>query len=225
MMSACVMLKQWKYLAMCSIASHVHNRLHKCRQSFYGLNSISMPYPGAAREVQAHLYKTLCQPVLTYGMECTSNSKDQFRRMESIQGRLIKQCLGLSKRSHNSAVLKALNIDKVQHIVNINELNLYHRIFIIECPARNLMQFSLARYITYDTQVHGTLLDRVVSIGNLKCVLRNYVDHNSEGHYASPPNDANGKYIDIFCHDKYAFISFYICIISYSFNYSRCTIL
>ena len=49
-------------------------------------------------------------PVLTYGMECMSNSKDEFRRMESIQGRVIKQCMGLSKRSHNSAVLKALNI-------------------------------------------------------------------------------------------------------------------
>ena len=95
--------------------SHVDNRLNKCRQSFYSLNSLGMSYPGAAPEVQAHLYKSICQPVLTYGMECMSNSKDQFRRMESIQGRLIKQCLGLSKRSYNSAVLKALKIDKVQH--------------------------------------------------------------------------------------------------------------
>ena len=95
--------------------SHVDNRLNKCRQSFYSLNSLGMSYPGAAPEVQAHLYKSICQPVLTYGMECMSNSKDQFRRMESIQGRLIKQCLGLSKGSHNSAVLKALKIDKAQH--------------------------------------------------------------------------------------------------------------
>ena len=141
-----------------------------------------------------------------------SNSKDQFRRMKSIQGRLIKQCLGLSKRSHNSAMLKALNIDKVQNIVNRNVLNLYHRIFKIESPARSLMQFLLARYITYGTTVPGTLLDRVVSIGEspLKCVFRkcgrkelilkdgidghvdsirlllnnrHYVDRNSEEHF------------------------------------------
>ena len=136
-------------------------------------NSLGMSYPGAAPEVQAHLYKSICQPVLTYGMECMSNSKDQFRRMESIQGRLIKQCLGLSKRSHNSAVLKALKIDKAQHIVNRNVLNLYHRIFKIDSPARSLMQCLLARYITYGTTVPGTLLDRVVSIGEspLKCVF------------------------------------------------------
>ena len=61
------------------------------------------------------------------------NSKDQLRRMESTQGRLIKQCMGLSKRSHNSAVLKAFSIDKVQTIVNRNVLN--YRIFKIESPA------------------------------------------------------------------------------------------
>ena len=136
-----------------------------CRQSFYSLNSLGMSYPEAAPEVQAHLYKSICQPVLTYGMECMSNSKDQFRRMESIQGRLIKQCLGLYKRSHNSVVLKSLNIDKVQNIVNRNVLNLYHRIFKIDSPARSSMQFLLARYITHDTTVPGTLLERVVSIG------------------------------------------------------------
>ena len=125
-------------------------------------------------EVQAHLYKSICQPVLTYGMECMSYSKDQFRRMESTQGRLVKQCLGLSKSSHNTAMWKALNIEKVQNIVDRNVLNLYHRIFKIESPARSIIQFLLARYITYGTTVPGTLIDRVVSIGEspLKCVFR-----------------------------------------------------
>ena len=103
-------------------------------------------------------------------------------------------------------------IDKVQNIVNRNVLNLYHRIFKIDSPARSLMQFLLARYITYGTTVPGTLLDRVVSIGEspLKCVFRkcghkefilkdgidghvdsirhllhsrNYVDRNSDEHF------------------------------------------
>ena len=37
----------------------------------------------------------------------------------------------------------------------------------MESPARNLMQFVLARYITYGTTIPGTLIDRVVSIGYL----------------------------------------------------------
>ena len=66
-------------------------RLNKCMQSCYGLYSLGMSYPGHAPEVQAHLYKSICQPVLTYGMECMSYSKDQFRRMESTQGRLTRR--------------------------------------------------------------------------------------------------------------------------------------
>ena len=37
--------------------------------------------------------------------------------------------------------------------------------FIIERPARSLIQFLLARYMTYGTTVPGTLIYRVVPIG------------------------------------------------------------
>ena len=53
-------------------------------------------------------------------------------------------------------------------------LNLYQRIFKIESPARRIMQFLLARYITHGTTVPGTLIDSVVSIWEypLKSVFR-----------------------------------------------------
>ena len=87
------------------------------------------------------------------------------------------------------------------------------------------MQFLLARYITYGTTVPGTLIDRVVSIGEspLQCVFRksghkvsflkdgidghadsirlllnsrNYVNHNSEEHFMVR---RNVKYYDVNC--------------------------
>ncbi|KAK2181330.1 hypothetical protein NP493_403g03005 [Ridgeia piscesae] len=48
-----------------------------------------------------------------------------MRRLESVQGRLIKQSLGLSNLSHNTALLKASNIEKIEDIVNRNVLSLY----------------------------------------------------------------------------------------------------
>ena len=36
---------------------YVKSRLNKCRQSFYGMNSLGMSYPGVAPEVQAPLYR------------------------------------------------------------------------------------------------------------------------------------------------------------------------
>ena len=146
-------------------ASHVTNRLTKCRQSFYGLGNAGMLYPGATPDVQAYLYKCICQPTLTYGLECMSSTAIQMRRLESVQGRLIIQSLGLSKLSHNTALLKALNIEKIEYIVNRNVLSLYNRIFKVEIPARRLMQHLLSRFIFYGETVPGTLLDRVVSMG------------------------------------------------------------
>jgi len=95
-----------------------------------------MLYPGTTPDVQVYLYKCICQLVLTYGLECTSSTAIQMRRLESVQGRLIEQSLGLSKLSHNTALLKALKIEKIEDIVNIHVLSLYNKIFKVESPAR-----------------------------------------------------------------------------------------
>ena len=78
-----------------------------------------MLYPGATVDIQAYLYKciTICQPKLTYGLEYMGCTAIQMRPLESAQGKLIKQSLGLSKLSHNTALLKAINIDKIEDIV------------------------------------------------------------------------------------------------------------
>ena len=93
-------------------ASHVTNRLTKCRQSFYGLGSVDILYPGAIPDVQAYVYKCIRQPTLTDGIECMSSTNILMRRLESVQDRSIKQSLGLSKLLHNTALLKELNIEK-----------------------------------------------------------------------------------------------------------------
>ena len=146
-------------------SSHIENRINKCRQSFYGLGNIGMSYPGATPGVQAYLYKSICQPTLTYGLESMNCSKAQMQKLDSTQGKLIKQSRGLSKRSHNTELLQAMNISNVKSIVNRNVLSLYNRIFKLETPARRLAQYFLSRFIVYGNTVPGTLLDRVVSMG------------------------------------------------------------
>ena len=165
MTNVCVMKNRLTYLVTCLILVVITNRLTKCRQSFYGLGNAGMLYTGATPGVLAYLYKRICQPTLTYGLECMSSTAIQMRRLESVQGRLIKQSLGLSKLPHNTALLKALNIEKIEDIVNRNVLSLYNRIFKVESPARRLVQHLLSRFICYGKTVPGTLLDRVVSMG------------------------------------------------------------
>ena len=94
------------------INDHVNNRIAKSRQLFYGLSSAGITYPGASPDVQA-----------CFGLECMHNSTVQMRRLESV---------------HNTNILMALNINKVQDIANRNVLSLYTRIFKVEIPARRL---------------------------------------------------------------------------------------
>ncbi|KAK2186993.1 hypothetical protein NP493_181g03000 [Ridgeia piscesae] len=73
-----------------------------------------------------------------------------MRRLESVQDRLIKQNLGLSKLSHNTALLKALNIEKIEDIINRNVLSLYNRIFKVESLASTyclVLYFMVKRYL------------------------------------------------------------------------------
>ncbi|KAK2172064.1 hypothetical protein NP493_995g00055 [Ridgeia piscesae] len=70
-----------------------------------------------------------------------------MRRLESVQGRIIKQSLGLSKLSHNTALLKALNIEKIEDIVNRNVLSLYNRTFKVESPASTDAALIVSFYI------------------------------------------------------------------------------
>ena len=75
-----------------------------------------------APEVQACVYTAICQPVLTCGIEFMNTTKEQMYRMESTQCNIIQH--GISKRCHNTALLKALNISRVQRIVEKSALSL-----------------------------------------------------------------------------------------------------
>ena len=83
-----------------------------------------------------------------------------MQKLDSIQGKLIKQNLGLSKRSHNTELLQTMNISNVKSIVNRNVLSLYNIIFNLETPARILAHNFVSRFIVYGNTVPGTLLDR-----------------------------------------------------------------
>ena len=141
-----------------------------------------MVYPGATPDVQSYLYKRICQPVLTYGLECINMSQCQIGKVNSIQGKLMKQSLGLSKRSHNTEILQALDINQINYVINTNVLSLFHRICNISSPARNLCMYYLSQYVLFGILTPGTLIERVVRTG-----------HSPMQYVFSPP--ASSKYV------------------------------
>jgi hypothetical protein len=171
--------------------NHVDVRIRKCRQAFYGLNNSGMAYPGATSDVKCYLWNTVCKPVLTYGLESIDLNNINMRKVETTQGNLIKQCMGLSKRSHSTELLSSLNIHRIKDLVSRNTLSLYCRIVKVDTPLKYLMTHFLSLYICKGIIIPGTLVSKVLSSGispmyyifnNFKSTLP---DFTSNGHIDS----------------------------------------
>ena len=84
-----------------SFSQHIDNRVRKYRQSYCSLPNSGLSYPGATTDVKRYMWNSICVPVLTYGMESITINKKDMQQLETLQGNLVKQCLGLSKICHS----------------------------------------------------------------------------------------------------------------------------
>jgi hypothetical protein len=114
--------------------THICNRISACRRSIFRLSSCGMSYPGLNANVKTYLWKSIGAPTLLYGTECIPLSKSNLKDINSTQGTIVKSVMGVSKRSHHTELLQALNIEKVDSVVTRNSLNFYNRLFKVDSP-------------------------------------------------------------------------------------------
>ena len=105
-----------------AMSSHIDKRLTRCRQSFYKLSEVGLSsYSGGLNaHTKSYLWKSMCLPTLVYGCECIALGKCGKSDLDSCQGSLIKQTMGIGKRSHHSHLLNALKIPKVCDVIDKN---------------------------------------------------------------------------------------------------------
>ena len=154
------------FTSNCNASAHVDKRIQKGRQSFFNLIDTGMGYPGLDCNTKAYLWKTICVPSLVYGCESISLCTNDLKCLEVIQGNLLKQSLGLNRRSHHSSVLKAINVPTIRDLLTKHILSLYFRIFAVQSPARDLCTELLSMYISNGRLITGTLIHRVTSVGH-----------------------------------------------------------
>jgi hypothetical protein len=148
-----------------SCTSHVNTRVEKCRRSFYGLRDIGMSYPGLSSDVKSYLWNTMCQPVLLYGTDSTKISLSSCQKLETTQGNLIKQCLGLSKFSRGTHLLQAMRVKRTADYVKQSTASLCRRVFNVDSPFKDLCTYMLSEYISRGSVIPGTLIGRLVESG------------------------------------------------------------
>ena len=153
------------YTTSGSYDTHIQNRISATRRSLYKYNDKGWCFPGLSCDSKVYLWKSTGVKALTFGLDCVKLSKANMRHLESAQGTLIKQVLGLSKRSHHSKLLKALNIQPISQVVGRDTLSLASRICSVQSPAKNLYIHDLSLFILSGARIPGTLVDRLLSYG------------------------------------------------------------
>ena len=105
--------------------------------------------------------------------DCINLSSTDIKTMETSQGKIIKQSLGLSKYSRNTNLLQALNINKVSHNIIHSTLSLWNRLFCVKSPTQTLCSYLYGEFLSTGNTVPGTLLSRIVNSGHspLICTL------------------------------------------------------
>ena len=103
---------------------HIDSRITAARRAFYGLQGAGLCVRGANPFTITHMYKTVIQPILTYGCSTTKLKPNNIDELEKVQASLIKAELGLSKYSRNIPILRVLNIKKVGRILDERHLSL-----------------------------------------------------------------------------------------------------
>ena len=175
-LSSCLEILGVDFHSSNSSSSHVEKRMEKCRRSFYSLRDSGMCYPGCASDVKSYMWNAMCQPVLLYGLDCVAISNRNMHGLETCQGNLVKQAIGLSKRSRSTALLEALKIKKINECVKNRTACLLNRIFSVESPVQSLTSHFMSLFLSHNILVPNTLVNRIVAfnLSPVRCAFTKY---------------------------------------------------
>ena len=98
-------------------------------------------------------------------MESVHLTRSLHSRLNSVQGCTIKYVLGISKRSHHSGLLSALNLPNISELINRDSVSLLHRVLKTSSPYRSLSAYFLSDYIVNSNDHNSTLVSRVLAGG------------------------------------------------------------
>ena len=125
--------------------------------------------------------------------------------MESMQGSLIKQSLGIGRRSHHSSLLHALDIPSVHQNLIKGVKSLYGNVMAYGSPTRDLNIHLISLYLAGEHSVPGTLVDRLIS---MDIPVFSCFQECQNSSIDSPPDDADADGVvdslkDLLCHEHF----------------------
>lgn len=151
---------------------HLQTRLSKTRAAFYSKMSKGLNVVGFDPYVKAGVFRSACQSVLVYGLGALDLDAISLKQMHTQEGNLVKMCMGLSKFSKTTELLRALNVKSIEEVRKEQVLSLWHRTFQFDSLYRKLCLSFMKMYLQNQTVIRGTLLHRLLScvLDPLQCI-------------------------------------------------------
>ena len=88
-----------------------------------------------------------------------------YGKLELLQGTIVKAFLGLSRYSHHSKLLTALDILPIEESIKSMSVSLMRRIFLVNSPVRSLCSFFMSKYLLTGKYSKITLFGRLLDMG------------------------------------------------------------
>ena len=72
----------------------------------------------------AHMFNVAIQPILTYGCTTLNFTRSSVKELDKVQSKLLKSALGLPKFCHNTPLLQASKVKKIDNLLQVHQLSL-----------------------------------------------------------------------------------------------------
>ena len=151
-------------LSHCKPHEHVDKRIVACRRAYFALQGAGFNTTVTDVDALSYIWKAAIRPILTYGINCIYISAGDLEKMEKIQSRLLKAGIGIHKFCRSLPILKALNVSKIDNVVETSSLKLISAIFSNSSRAKTFYCYLLKKHCCDQLRNHTDLIARVRTI-------------------------------------------------------------
>ena len=119
---------------------------------------------GVKPEIVSYLWRSALQPILLYAIQSVPLRQCDVKELESLQGKLVKSSLGLSKYLRTKPLLNALYINSINRLRDLYSMDLFKGMLLSSSSASNLYCYFVKKFNHSTDNKFNNLITRVKSI-------------------------------------------------------------
>ena len=136
---------------------HFDTRIKSATRAFYGLQCAGLCAGGVAPTVSAHMFNVAIQPIITYGCTTLNFTLSSVKELDKVQAKLLKSALGLPKFCHNTPLLQALKVKKIDNLLQVQQLSLIRNALLPRLEHFTCICLNIVLCIQTKIYFHGAL--------------------------------------------------------------------